>query len=281
VQLDQLGDRRPLYPRLWHEEQKQRWLPDMAKGLRIGAIAMTEPGAGSDLQNIRTRARRVEGGWRLSGQKTFISNGQTADLIVVVARTGDEGREGRFAPRRRNRRRRRISPRPQPRKARHACAGHVGAVLRRRVRARGNLLGVEGAGFGQLMHQLAWERMIIALDAVVNMERAVALTTDYVRERNAFGKALFDFQNTQFVLADAATQASVARIFVDTLMVRLLAGELDAATAAKAKYVDDRYAVQGDRCLPAAVRRLWLYDRISDRAAVRRRARQPRLRRRQ
>ena len=98
-----------------------------------------------------------------------------------------------------------------------------------------NLLGTEGGGFGQLMHQLAWERLVIALDAVVNMERAVQLTTDYVRERNAFGKPLMAFQNTQFVLAECATQASVGRAFVDRLMVKLLAGELDAVTAAKAK----------------------------------------------
>ena len=209
----------------------------MAKGLRIGAIAMTEPGAGSDLQNIRTRARRVEGGWRLTGQKVFISNGQTADVIVVVARTGDdpgakgisllvvetEDAEG-F---RRGRNLEKLGMHAQDTSELFFDDVFVPET---------NLLGVEGAGFGQLMHQLAWERMIIALDAVVNMERAVALTTDYVRERNAFGKALFDFQNTQFVLAEAATQASVARIFVDQLMVRLLAGELDAATAAKAKY---------------------------------------------
>lgn len=219
------------------EEQKLRWLPDMAKGLRIGAIAMTEPGAGSDLQNIRARARRVDDGWRLSGQKVFISNGQSADLIVVVARTGDEpGAKGisllvvdtaDAEGFRRGRNLEKLGMHAQDTSELFFDDVFV---------PEANLLGVEGAGFGQLMHQLAWERMIIALDAVVNMERAVALTTDYVRERNAFGKALFDFQNTQFVLAEAATQATVARIFVDELMVRLLAGDLDAATAAKAKY---------------------------------------------
>jgi acyl-CoA dehydrogenase len=217
------------------EEQKRRWLPAMARGEQIGAIAMTEPGAGSDLQNIRTKAIPVAGGWLVSGQKTFISNGQTADLVVVVARTGEAGAKG-------------ISL---------LVVETDGAEGFRRGRnldklglhgqdtselffddvfvAHDNLLGGEGQGFGQLMNQLAWERLVIALDAAVNMERAVALTTAYVRERGAFGKPLFEFQNTQFVLADCATQATVARAFVDSLMVKLLGGELDAVTAAKAK----------------------------------------------
>jgi acyl-CoA dehydrogenase len=218
------------------EEQKRRWLPAMAAGERIGAIAMTEPGSGSDLQNVRTRATAVHGGWLLNGAKTFISNGQSADLIVVVARTGlaaggkgvsllvleAETAEG-F---RRGRNLEKIGMHGQDTSELFFDDVFV---------PTGNLLGTEGAGFGQLMHQLAWERMVIALDAVVNTERAVQLTTDYVRERKAFGKALMEFQNTQFVLADCATQATVARAFIDTLMGKLLAGELDAVTAAKAK----------------------------------------------
>jgi acyl-CoA dehydrogenase len=218
------------------EEQKQRWLPAMARGELIGAIAMTEPGAGSDLQNVRTRATAAQGGWLLSGAKTFISNGQSAGLIVVVARTGadaggkgvsllvveTDGAEG-F---RRGRNLEKLGMHGQDTSELFFDDVFVPA---------GNLLGSEGGGFAQLMHQLAWERTIIALDAVVNMEQAVALTTGYVRERKAFGKPLFDFQNTQFVLADCATQASVGRAFVDSLMVKLLAGELDAVTAAKAK----------------------------------------------
>ena len=218
------------------EEQKQRWLPAMARGERLGAIAMTEPGAGSDLQNVRTRASAVQGGWLLSGAKTFISNGQTADLIVVAARTGEEtGGKGvsllvletdRAEGFRRGRNLEKIGLHGQDTSELFFDDVFVPAD---------NLLGTEGGGFGQLMHQLAWERLVIALDAVVNMERAVQLTTAYVRERNAFGKPLIAFQNTQFVLAECATQASVGRAFVDSLMVRLLAGELDAVTAAKAK----------------------------------------------
>jgi len=219
------------------EDQKQRWLPRMARGELVGAIAMTEPDAGSDLQGVRTTAKPVDGGYRLNGQKTFISNGQTADLIVVVARTGDEpgakalslvvleveDAEG-F---RRGRKLEKLGMHAQDTSELFFDGVFVPAA---------NLIGeTPGRGFGQLMHQLAWERMIIALDATVNMERAVQLTVDYVRERKMFGKALIEFQNTEFVLADAKTEATVARTLVDALMVRLLAGELDPATAAMAK----------------------------------------------
>lgn len=217
------------------EEQKQRWLPAMASGQRIGAIAMTEPGAGSDLQNIRTRGAPVQGGWLLSGQKTFISNGQNADLVVVAARTGDAGAKGisllvveteGAEGFRRGRNLAKLGMHAQDTSELFFDNVFVPAD---------NVLGPAGQGFGQLMNQLAWERMIIGLDAVVNMERAVALTTAYARERKAFGKALIEFQNTQFVLAECATQATVARALIDTMMVRLLADELDAVTAAKVK----------------------------------------------
>lgn len=216
------------------EEQKQRWLPAMARGEKVGAIAMTEPGVGSDLQRVRTKAVAVKGGWRLSGQKTFISNGQTADLVVVVARTGEAGAkgisllviDGDAAGFRRGRNLDKLGMHAQDTSELFFDDVFV---------PTDHLLGVEGQGFAQLMHQLAWERMVIALDAVVNMERAVALTTDYVREREAFGQKLIEFQNSQFVLADSATQATVARTFLDSLIARLLADELDPVTAAKAK----------------------------------------------
>ena len=219
------------------EDQKQRWLPKMARGEIIGAIAMTEPDAGSDLQAVRTTAKPGDGGYRLNGQKTFISNGQSADLIVVVARTGDEpgakglslvaleteGAEG-F---RRGRKLEKLGMHAQDTSELFFDDVFVPAA---------NLIGeTPGVGFGQLMNQLAWERMIIAIDATVNMERAVRLTTDYVRERKIFGKPLMSFQNTEFVLADAKTEAVVARTLVDALMVRLRAGELDGPTAAMAK----------------------------------------------
>jgi len=219
------------------EDQKQRWLPRMARGELVGAIAMTEPGAGSDLQGVQTRATRVDGGYRLTGQKTFISNGQTADLVVVVARTGDEpGAKGLSLVVietadaegfRRGRKLEKLGMHAQDTSELFFDDVFVPAA---------NLIGeTPGRGFGQLMNQLAWERMIIALDAAVNMERAVQLTVDYVRERKMFGKALIEFQNTEFVLADAKTEAVVARTLVDAMMVRLLTGDLDPATAAMAK----------------------------------------------
>ena len=219
------------------EEQKRRWLPSMARAERIGAIAMTEPGTGSDLRAVSTTARPCGNGYRLNGQKVFISNGQTADLILVVARTGEEGAADALSliavetesadGFRRGRNLEKLGMHAQD-----TSELFFDDVF---VPAENLLGGVPGRGFGQLMHQLAWERMIIAQTALVNMEQAVALGTDYVRDRNAFGKRLIDFQNTQFVLADAKTQATVGRHFFDSLMVRLLAGELDEATAAMAK----------------------------------------------
>jgi acyl-CoA dehydrogenase len=219
------------------EAQKQRWLPGMARGEIVGAIAMSEPGAGSDLQGVSTTARRVDGGYVINGQKTWITNGQCADLIVVVTKTDpDAGARGMSL----------IAVEP---------AVAEGFQRGKRLSKLGmhaqdtselffndvfvpddNLLGGEpGRGFVQLMQQLAWERLQIALTATVAMESAVALATDYVKQRQLFGKPLLDFQNTQFKLAECKTQTVVARRFIDTLMVDLLAGTLDPETAAMAK----------------------------------------------
>lgn len=219
------------------EEQKQRWLPAMARAELIGAIAMSEPGAGSDLQAIRTSAKREGAAYRLNGSKTFISNGQSANLIVVVARTGaSDGADGisllvvetdKADGFRRGRNLEKLGMHAQDTSELFFDDVSVPAE---------NLLGAEeGRGFVQLMQQLVWERLNIVLTAVVSMERAVALATEYARERKAFGKTLLSFQNTQFVLADAKTQAAVGRHFVDSMMVKLLAGQLDATTAAMGK----------------------------------------------
>lgn len=220
------------------EAQRQRWLPGMAAGELIGAVAMTEPGTGSDLQAVRTTALRTGGGYRINGQKTFISNGQTADLIIVVAKTDPaagakgisllvvEASQAEGFQRGRN----------LEKVGMHAQDTSELSFSEVEVRAE-NLLGEsEGQGFQQLMQQLMWERMNVALNAVVTMERAVDLTVQYVRERRVFGKPLLEFQNTQFVLAECKTHATVGRTFFDSLMVGLLAGRLDAATAAMAKY---------------------------------------------
>lgn len=217
------------------EDQKRRWLPGMAAGQTIGAIAMTEPSCGSDLQNIRSTAVPVDGGYRLNGQKTFISNGQLADLVLVVARTGEAGAHGLsllvveagFAGFRRGRNLKKLGLHAQDTSELFFDDVFVPAE---------NLLGGEpGRAFPQLMRQLAWERMTIALSATVGMERAIDVTLDYVRDRTLFGKPLFEFQNSQFVLAECKTRTMVARSFVDALMLRLLRGDLDATDAAMAK----------------------------------------------
>ena len=219
------------------EAQKQRWLPRMARGELIGAIAMTEPDAGSDLQALKTEAKPVDGGFLITGAKTFISNGQTADLIVVVARTS-EGAGGKglslivletdgAAGFRRGRNLEKLGMHDQDTSELFFDDVFVPAA---------NLIGERsGEGFLQLTHQLAWERMIIALTAVTNMERAVDLAFEYAQQRKLFGKRLIDFQNTEFVLADAKAQAVAGRALVDASMVKLLGGDLDAATAAIAK----------------------------------------------
>ncbi|HWF00106.1 MAG TPA: acyl-CoA dehydrogenase family protein [Caulobacteraceae bacterium] len=220
------------------EAQKQRWLPAMASGELIGAVAMTEPGAGSDLQAIRTTARREDDHYLLNGQKTFITNGQNAGLVIVVAKTdpaaaargisliGVETAEATGF--RRGRNLEKIGMHAQD----------TSELFFDDVRVpSANLLGeIEGQGFGQLMVELAWERLSCAFGAVVAMEQAVELTSAYVKQRTAFGHPLIHQQNTQFKLAEAKTHAVVARTFVDELMVRLLAGELDATDAAMAKW---------------------------------------------
>jgi acyl-CoA dehydrogenase len=219
------------------EDQKRRYLPRMARGELVGAIAMTEPGAGSDLQAIRTRAERHGNQYRLSGSKTFISNGHLAGLIVVVGKT-DPGERARG-----------ISL-LLVETAR--CPGfRVGRLLDKIGRKAqdtaelffdevpvpaDNLLGgVEGRGFYQLMADLPYERMLIGVGALAAMEGAYQATLDYVRQRQAFGRPLAEFQNTRFKLAEAATQIMVGRAFIDRCVEQLLRGELDAATAAMAK----------------------------------------------
>jgi len=234
------------------EEQRRRWLPRLASGEMIAAVAMTEPGAGSDLKNIRTRAVRDGAEYVIDGVKTFISNGHTADLIVVVARTGagagakgisllvveTEGRRG-F-----------VRGRILDKVGQHGADTSELFFEGVRVPA-GNLLGgAEGQGFAQLMTQLAQERLVIAVSAVAGMEAAVAVTLDYVKQRQAFGQALFDFQNTKFTLAECATTAHVARVFLDSCIQRHLDGGLDATTAAMAKWwLTEQQVTVVDRCL--------------------------------
>jgi acyl-CoA dehydrogenase len=219
------------------EEQKKRWLPKMVSGEIVGAIAMTEPGAGSDLQGVRTSARLDGNQYVINGQKTFISNGQLADLVVVVAKTDPaKGAKGTSlivvetdAPGfRRGRNLDKIGMEAQD----------TSELFFDDVRVpTANLLGREaGMGFVQLMQQLPQERLTIGIGGVAVIERALEDTLAYVKERKAFGQRLIDFQNTQFKLAECKTEATVARVFVDRLVGLHLEGRLDAATASMAKY---------------------------------------------
>ena len=233
------------------EEQKRRWLPGMARGELIGAIAMTEPGTGSDLQSVRTTARRQGNSYVINGQKTFITNGQTADLIIVVARTGGPGAKGLSLivvetdsndGFRRGRNLDKIGL--------HASDTSE-LFFDDAVAPPENLLGgEEGQGFVQLMQQLPQERLIIAVGAVASMERAIQLTADYTKERKAFGQPIIDFQNTAFKLAERKTEAMIARVFVDWCIERLIAGDLDAVTASMAKWWCTQKQVEtADECL--------------------------------
>ena len=234
------------------EEQKQKWLPRMASGELIGAIAMSEPAAGSDLQGIKTTAKKDGNHYVISGQKTFITNGQTANLIIVVAKTdpslGAKGTsliivetdevEG-FA------RGRNLDKVGQD-------AQDTSELFFNDVRVpTSNLIGAEeGRGFVQLMQQLPQERLNIAVQGVATIERALEVTIAYVKDRKAFGQRLIDFQNTQFKLAECKTEATVARTFVDRLIALHLEGKLDAATASMAKYwVSDLENKIIDECL--------------------------------
>jgi acyl-CoA dehydrogenase len=234
------------------EEQKQRWLPKMATGELISAIAMTEPGAGSDLQAVKTTATRSGNQYVINGSKTFITNGQTANLICVVVKTdkaqGAKGVSLIFVEtddaegfeRGRN-----LEKLGQP-------AQDTSELFFNDVKVpTANLLGVEeGKGFYQLMGQLPQERLNIAVQAIATIERALDLTIQYVKDRQAFGKRILDFQNTQFVLAECKTEGAVGRVFVDHCIRLHLAGKLDASTASMAKYwLSDLECKIVDRCL--------------------------------
>jgi acyl-CoA dehydrogenase len=218
--------------------QKRRWLPRMASGELVGAIAMTEPGAGSDLKGMRMRAEPAAGGgWRLNGSKTFITNGYLAGLVLVVCKTDPaRGAHGMSIF---------IVETAQ------AEGYRVGRVLDKMglkaqdtselffddvLVSEDQLLGGEpNRGFYQLMGDLPYERLIIGVMALAAMEGAYEATLAYVREREVFGKPLFEQQNTRFRLADIATQITVGRAFIDRCVEQLVAGSLDAATASMAK----------------------------------------------
>ncbi|HMD48473.1 MAG TPA: acyl-CoA dehydrogenase family protein [Bryobacteraceae bacterium] len=235
------------------EEQKHRWLPRMATGELVGAIAMSEPVAGSDLQGIKTTARRDGDSLVINGSKTFITNGWHASLICLAVKTDttENAKKG-------------ISLVMVETKD---LAGYrVGRILEKvgthgqdtcelffddvRVPAD-NLLGLEdGRGFYQMMEQLPYERLTVGVGAVAVTEQAVAITIKHAKERKAFGKSLVEFQNARFKLAECKTVARVGRVFLDDCIERLIAGELDTSTAAMAKYwLTDQQCQVVDECV--------------------------------
>lgn len=233
------------------EEQKKRWLPRMASGEMVGAIAMTEPGTGSDLQAVKTTAKKQGNSYVINGQKTFITNGQAADLVIVVARTGVAGAKGislivvETAGAEGYRRGRNLD------KIGLHASDTSELFFDNVTVPPENLLGnEEGNGFVQLMQQLPQERLSLAIGAVASMERAVKITAEYTKERTAFGKPLIEFQNTAFTLAERKTEATIARVFVDWCVERLVAGDLDTVTASMAKWWCSQKQVEtADECL--------------------------------
>ena len=234
------------------EEQKKKYLPRLVSGDLVSAIAMSEPGAGSDLQAITTTAIKDGNGYRLNGSKTWISNGQIADFIIVVAKTAPkerakgislllletEGAEG-FQ---RGKKLDKIG----------LDAQDTSELFFDDVFIPGDnvLGGVEGRGFYQLMGELPQERLVIAMGAMAGIERALDVTVDYVKERKAFGQTIWDFQNTQFTLADLKARGTAARVFVNDCIAKLLDGKLDVATASMAKYwVTELQSEVVDKCL--------------------------------
>jgi acyl-CoA dehydrogenase len=213
---------------------------------------MTEPGTGSDLQAVRTSAKKSDNGYVLNGAKTFITNGQHANLIIVVAKTAPSERAKGVSLMvvesddaqgfRRGRKLKKLG----------LDAADTSELFFDDVALpAASLLGTEeGQGFAQLMRELPQERLIVATHAMAMMERALDLTVAYVKERQAFGKRIIEFQNTQFVLAECKTEATIAKVFLDHCIGRHLAGELDTATASMAKYrITDLLGTLVDRCL--------------------------------
>ncbi|MDB5948912.1 MAG: acyl-CoA dehydrogenase [Massilia sp.] len=234
------------------DAQKRKYLPLLASGAMVGAIAMSEPGAGSDLKGIRTTAVAGPGGYKVNGSKTFISNGYLADLILVVVKTdaaaGARGvslllletkdnpgfRVGRILEK-------------VGQKGQDTCELFFDGA---HVPLENVLGGVEGQGFAQLMTELPYERTILGVSGVAAIERALALTIAHTRERKAFGQALIEMQNTRFVLAEIKTEATIARIFIDRCIEDMIGGRMDAVRASMAKYwISDLQCKVIDQCV--------------------------------
>jgi alkylation response protein AidB-like acyl-CoA dehydrogenase len=239
----------PYFLSFCNDEQKQRWLPGIVSGELITAVAMTEPGAGSDLAGIRTTAKRDGDDYIVNGSKTFITNGINADLVITAVRTGEDRHNGMsllilergMAGFERGRNLDKLGLHSQDTAELSFSDVRVPAA---------NLLGEQGQGFMQLTQKLPQERTSIAVAAVAEARAAFEETLRYVQERKAFGTTIASFQNTKFVLAEIATEVDIAQAFIDQCVDLLNVGELAVADAAKAKWWSTE--LQGrviDRCL--------------------------------
>ncbi|GAA4554578.1 acyl-CoA dehydrogenase family protein [Pseudonocardia xishanensis] len=225
----------PYVASLGDADQKARWLPPMCRGELIMAIAMTEPGTGSDLQGIRTAGERVDGGWIVNGAKTFISSGINSGAVITVVRTKPDGGPDGFSLL--------VVEEGMAGFTRGRKLDKIGLAAQDTAELSfadvfvpdANLLGVEGEALAQLKHHLPTERLAIAASAMAAADAALSWTLDYVVERRAFGRSIADFQNTRFVLAEVATELDVLRAYLDAAVVALSAGELTAVEAAQAK----------------------------------------------
>jgi acyl-CoA dehydrogenase len=232
------------------EQQKKEWLPKMVSGEAIGAIGLTEPGGGSDLKALRTRAIRDGDDYVINGQKTYISNGQLCDLLVLACKTDPEAGakgvslilvEATRAGFQRGRRLEKLGLKAQDTSELFFNDMRVPVA---------NRLGEEGAGFKMVMHKLAHERLIISVNAVAICEAALQWTVDYTKDRKAFGKHISEFQNTRFKVAELTAQVQSARVFVDRCIGLALDNKLDATDAAMAKMVSTELQCKVvDECL--------------------------------
>ncbi|MDT7684996.1 MAG: hypothetical protein QOG57_5306 [Pseudonocardiales bacterium] len=240
----------PYLLRLANDEQKRRWLPGFCSGEIITAIAMTEPGTGSDLQGIQTTAVRDGSDYIVNGSKTFITNGILSDLVIVVAKTDpDAGSKGfslivveRGMPGfERGRRLKKVGLKAQDTAELSFTEVRVPAA---------NVLGEVGQGFIYLMQNLPQERLSIAVGSTAGVEQALATTAQYTKDRKAFGKSVSSFQNTRFELAEIATEAQIARVFVDRCLSEHVVGNLSVTDAAMAKWwTSDLLKRTVDRCV--------------------------------
>ncbi|MFG3430412.1 acyl-CoA dehydrogenase family protein [Streptomyces californicus] len=239
----------PYFTGLTDDRQKARWLPGIAAGELVVAVAMTEPGTGSDLAGIATTAVRDGDHYVVNGSKVFISNGQNADLIVTAVRTGPDRHDGISLL---------VIEADSPGFSRGRNLEKVGLhaqdtseLFFQDVRVPvGHLLGAEGSGFASLVRNLAQERISIAANAVASTEGVLERTLDYVRERKAFGRPIGSFQNTRFQLAEMVTTARVGRAYLDDLLTRHTRGELSPVDAASAKFwATEQYVDIVGRCV--------------------------------